>query len=344
MAPAAEAPGAPPAFPDLQRLADPAGGAARLDPAPVGAAPAHPVRPSRPAGLRPATPRPFTPRPDAVPLAPPGAASTVPTRPVRPERVSERRSTGETRVPTGEAQVDRLLRQADTEMAGAETRRRTSTIAHLKAAVAATVADRLMPRTADSAENRDDTAAYRNDLASAVRPQRPGPVQTPDDAPGRVAPLVLVSAQRIDRPASPAPMPAAASAPLVTPSRPRPSTAATAVAYDPQDEDDDETPAANLFGGVGGFADWLQAAPPADLASRLEAAGAWLMAAEGLEGFNRPQLMRLAAADEAAETREAAMAAFGVLLRDGRIVKARRGMFMLPEGSSMLARARKAAG
>jgi hypothetical protein len=54
--------------------------------------------------------------------------------------------------------------------------------------------------------------------------------------------------------------------------------------------------------------------------------------------------MRLAATDEAAETREAAMAAFGVLLREGRIVKARRGMFMLPEGSAMLARARKVAG
>jgi hypothetical protein len=68
------------------------------------------------------------------------------------------------------------------------------------------------------------------------------------------------------------------------------------------------------------------------------------MASDGLDGFNRPQLMRLAAADEAADTREAAMAAFGALLREGRIVKARRGMFMLPEGSPMLAQARKAAG
>ena len=328
------------ALPD-QDLSEPAEAAALRDAVP---GPAVPVRPSRPAGLRPSTPRPFTPRPDAVPVAPPVAGAAAPTRPVRPERPSERRGMINAPAASGEAQVDRLLRQADSEMAGAETRRRTSTIAHLKAAVAATVADRLTPRTPDAQPARDETAAYRSDLANAVRPQRPSASPDADQPPSRVAPLVLVSAQRVDRPAAAA-APAHVPAAMSVPSRPRAASAATAIAYDPQDEDeDDDTPAANLFGGVGGFSDWLQAAPPADLAARLEAAGAWLMAAEGLDGFNRPQLMRLAAADEAAETREAAMAAFGALLRDGRIVKARRGMFMLPEGSSMLARARKAAG
>lgn len=328
---------APPAQPETAAMPEPE-------------APAGPVRPSRPAGFRAATPRPATPRPEVLAVPASASAPAAPTRPVRPERVVERRGMIDAPIGRGEAQVDRLLRQADTEMSGVETRRRTSTIAHLKAAVAATVADRLAPRAPDAPQPRDETAAYRNDLASAVRPQRPSAAVAGTDQPAsRVAPLVLVSAQRIDRPATPpapvaAPQPATAG--MAVPSRPRSASVATAVAYDPQgdQDDDDDMPAANLFGGVSGFSDWLQDAPPADLAARLEAAGAWLMASDGLEGFNRPQLMRLAASDDAAESREAAMAAFGMLLREGRIVKARRGMFMLPENSAMLARARKAAG
>jgi hypothetical protein len=314
--------------------------------APEPDAQALPVRPSRPVPARPvvqraATQRPVAPRADvAVPYT---GAPVSPARPVRPERVADRRGALEREGARGEAAVDRLLRQADTEMSEADTRRRTSTIAHLKAAVAATVAERLAPRGPDAPTEPDATSAYRNDLATAVRPRRPGDAESAAQSPAeqaRVAPLVLVSAQRIDRPAPPQ-----AQAPVAMPSRPR-GAAVNALAFDDDDEDEvgtAEGAPGNLFGGIGAFPDWAQAAGAVDLADRLEAAAAWLMEAEGLDGFNRPQLMRVAAADEAAESREAAMAAFGALLRDGRIVKSRRGIFTLPASSPALAKARKAA-
>ncbi|MBP9182939.1 MAG: hypothetical protein KBF78_07395 [Fuscovulum sp.] len=118
--------------------------------------------------------------------------------------------------------VARLLRQADDEMSEPENRRRLSAIQHLKAAVAATVAERRAGVREPSDDDRADP--YREDLARAVRPVRPRPAEggrsilrpaavasRPADAPvppqapvasgDRPAPLVLVSAQRIDRPA-----------------------------------------------------------------------------------------------------------------------------------------------
>jgi hypothetical protein len=109
----------------------------------------------------------------------------------------------------------RLLRQADDEMSEPENRRRLSAIQHLKAAVAATVAERRAGMKEPSDEDRADP--YRADLARVVRPVRPhaaegGPVRPTrpvrparEPAAGlaaagdRPAPLVLVSEQRIDR-------------------------------------------------------------------------------------------------------------------------------------------------
>ena len=128
-----------------------------------------------------------------------------------------------------DAAVSRLMRQADDEMAGAENRRRLSAIAHLKAAVAATEAERLVTGEAMS----DPTAKadpYREDLAHAVQPltltpaelapeatmpvrprrevtsRRPEVIRADLPRPGTIRPgimfpppLVLVSEQRIDR-------------------------------------------------------------------------------------------------------------------------------------------------
>lgn len=89
--------------------------------------------------------------------------------------------------------VSRLIARTDTEMDGEDTRRRRSAIEHLKAAVAATTAERQIHGAApERGEDRKD--AYRADLAQAVRPQRPEGE--------RLSPLVLVSEQRIDRPRS----------------------------------------------------------------------------------------------------------------------------------------------
>ncbi|MCB6178857.1 hypothetical protein LHP98_12045 [Rhodobacter sp. Har01] len=162
-------------------------------------------------------------------------------------------------VPTaveGEPDVARLMRQTDDEMAVEENQRRLSAIQHLKAAVAATVADRLAGVSQPSEEERADP--YRADLARVVRPVRPRPAETSVErrplplrpaavTPDRPAPLVLVSEQRIDRPGPTTP---------VAPVRPRRfagvsgmmAAAGAAIAED--DEDEAMLPAPTLLAPV----------------------------------------------------------------------------------------------
>lgn len=139
-----------------------------------------------------------------------------------------------TRIVTGsaeDAELSRLLQQADEVMAGVETRRRQDSIAHLKAAVVATEADRALTGEAKPAPTKK-LDPYRDDLAQVVQPDpEPAPpaadvrprrktvsVRPQEPRPGTIRPgmispppLVLVSEQRIDRvppalaPAAPAP-------------------------------------------------------------------------------------------------------------------------------------------
>ncbi|MBL9051106.1 MAG: hypothetical protein JNK19_13430 [Tabrizicola sp.] len=134
-------------------------------------------------------------------------------------------------------EISRLMQQADEVMAEDENRRRHEALSRLKAAVAATEADRAdIDYVAPQAEAHLDP--YRDDLAEAilpgedesapaspevkprrksvsVRPQepRPGTIR-----PGMISPppLVLVSEQRIDRVQTPPP----AAAPSLSPSVP----------------------------------------------------------------------------------------------------------------------------
>ncbi len=115
--------------------------------------------------------------------------------------------------------VQRLVDQANAELEGAENRRRLSAIAHLKAAVAATFADRKAGAASPESDAERQTL-YRDDLERVVRPRRPATDEVETTRPGlgrRPPPLVLVSEQRIDRPD---PAPAAAFGP-VAPNRPR---------------------------------------------------------------------------------------------------------------------------
>src|SRR5690606_14830736 len=103
-----------------------------------------------------------------------------------------------------EADVSRLIEETNTKLEGAENRRRFSAIAHLKAAVAATVADRLVrgERNGRTAKEEAAAEAYRDDLTHAVQPRRPvasGEAHTlrPALPQARPAPLMLVSEQRI---------------------------------------------------------------------------------------------------------------------------------------------------
>lgn len=118
--------------------------------------------------------------------------------------------TTETPDPRGDTpgDMDRLFNATEGRLSTDETNRRRANIEHLKAAVAARVADTQL--AADGATSADyagvaDTAAdYREDLARVMRPRRVRVDVTrrrqADEA--RPAPLVLVSEQRVDADAS----------------------------------------------------------------------------------------------------------------------------------------------
>jgi hypothetical protein len=260
----------------------------------------------------------------------------------------------------GEEAVARLIEQTNEEMAVPENRRRLSAIAHLKAAVAATEADRSAkggPSAPVEAETKR-LDPYREDLARVVGPQHAPEAENTTVTP-RPAPLVLVSAQRINRPRLPASetAPTLTSVPNLTPSsvptvpvRPRRVTSAMlavepALQTEVEDEDDD-VDAANLFTDARGFAEFSERLGANSLSEILEAAAAYSVCIEGRPYFSRPQLMSQigALSADSEYTREDGLRTFGALLRQGRIQKIKRGQFVLTENSRYLTEARNLAG
>ena len=248
-----------------------------------------------------------------------------------------------------EAEVDRLLAEADKQAEVVETRRRFSAIAHLKAAVAATVADRLA-KGQDTAkggvEDEDGSEPYRADLTQAVRPRRPvssGETASRRPDPLRPAPLVLVSEQRVDAEEAsdveeveqPAAQPAAAI-------RPRRVSAGQFAAA--QGDESEATPM-NPEQATS-FAEFAESLGTQGLSDLLEAAAAYTSAVEGRPHFSPPQIMRkLSVMDDAADVpREERMRVFGRLLRQGKITKVKRGQYAITEASRYWDEAKMASG
>jgi hypothetical protein len=277
-------------------------------------------------------------------------------------------------VPAENEAVSRLMAQAATQMGGEETRRRQSAIAHLKAAVAATEADRAVTG-GRLTQGEQRMEPYRNDLDRVVRPRRPqAEATTPrppavPDATARPTPLVLVSAQRIDqpRPAAAQAVATDAAAPrVVMPVRPRrpalaqPSAdlASTDLASAQRvmmqetdqaglDDGDVLTPeeAENLFSDATSFQDFADQLGAEALPDLLEAAAVYCAEVLQRPEFSRPLVMRQIAAlpGQSQTAREDYLRGFGTLLRQGRITKVKRGMFALTDRSPYLAEARKLA-
>ena len=264
-----------------------------------------------------------------------------------------------------DAAVDRILAQTNSALEVPETKRRRSAIAHLKAAVMATVAERRINPNASKTDATVRMDPYRQDLNQVVRP-----APTPD----RPAPLVLVSAQRIDRPRDlvadaqrPVPQIVPSLTPVapprpVQPVRPRrvtPSGSATAsvsslahavaplrileAAHDVTADDLDQVFAK---GDKQSFTEFAESLGAASLPELMEAAGAYCTLILDTPSFTRPQLFRqMQQMPELAEmSREDSLRGFGKLLRDGRIQKSVRGQFVLSEKSPLLHEAKRIAG
>ena len=239
--------------------------------------------------------------------------------------------------------VERLMEEAKSKLEGDESRRRFSAISHLKAAVAATVADRKLKskeapsETGASAPTNIDR--YREDLSKAVRPRRPAsesasstPRPTLDQRP---SPLVLVSEQRIDKSAEALDDGSAVRPRRVSASRP----ARARVEEDTESEQGFLSPEdASSFAE---FADRLGANGLSDL---LEAAAAYTATVEGQPHFSRPQILSKIAymSEEEEFSREDGLRSFGMLLREGKIQKISRGQFRITDASRFMSEARRA--
>lgn len=261
-----------------------------------------------------------------------------------------------------EAAVSRLIEQTNTALEVPETKRRRSAIEHLKAAVRATLAERKVNPRGDEAQVQERTDAYRRDLTRVVGPVSSDAVAAPQRSGDKPPPLVLVSAQRIDRRTdAPAPVltPVENSAPHpvqsqnTLPVRPR-RVSSSALAVDTImsgfDEDDAvaQPSGGNIFDDAARlpFPDFIEKIGATALPELLEAAAAYNAVMLDRPEFPRQTLFKqlevLGAADQ--PSREDGLRSFGKLLREGRIVKTQRGQFGLPQESAALTEAKRLIG
>ena len=227
-----------------------------------------------------------------------------------------------------EQALNRLLDETNAKLSDSEGSRRRSAIAHLKAAVASTKADRLLKGNRAEKVEDESLNRYRDDLAQVVRPRRtvagapkpgePAPRERPADLAARPAPLMLVSEQRIDKPT-----PAAGGQPMAVRPR-RVSASPPAPEAEPQAVAEKTTIS---------FLEYAEARGATDLPDVLEAAVAYAAEVEGRSELSRPQILRKAASlhPDLATSREKGLQSFGQLLRSGRIRKVGLGQFALPE-------------
>jgi len=210
---------------------------------------------------------------------------------------------------------------------------RRASIAHLKAAVAATKADDSIAQAAADEDERE-MDQYRSDLARVVRPGRAQPRSQQAET-QRPSPLVLVSEQRIDGDEETAP---AAAAEL----QPRRVNAGNLALEEEFEEEMDQNPfAASDQESFRAFAARHAAVELPDL---LEAAAAHYAYVEQKDDFTRPMLMNKTTSinEDGTITREEGLRAFGSLLRRGRIVKRGNGKFVISEKSQFAPEAREA--
>ena len=236
--------------------------------------------------------------------------------------------------------VDRILEVTNNEMQETEGSRRRSAIAHLKAAVLATRADKKLSKEQDESEDPTELNQYRDDLARVVRPRRP--VASESGSERRMAPLVLVSEQRVDDEEKDSAQDAIAG--TVVPRRVR-SDDSTETA---DDQDDrfaaDDAAGDAMFGDSSSFSEFADKMGATELPDLLEAAAAYASYVEGRPHFSRPQIMKAVLNfNESQEfTREESLRSFGQLLRRGKIQKLKRGQFTISQNTRFNPEARAA--
>lgn len=204
-----------------------------------------------------------------------------------------------------DADLSRLMDEAGVKMDDPETASKAEAFQNLRAAVAATEADKETGGDLGQ-ETQDD--AYRSDLAQVVKPRRPAlsaPSATRPKRESKPAPLKLVAEQRVDE------ITEVKSAAPVTPRR-------VAAPVEPAEvESNDEQ-----------FVAFIGEMEVHNLVELMEASASFMGNVEGREKFSRPQLMnKVRLVHEGEFNREDGLRAFGQLLREGKLLKAGGGRF-----------------
>ena len=257
------------------------------------------------------SPAPLSEQSESVSSQPENIMDEEDTEPVDQQPVAVRRRTRpvaktrrETSEPVDTADVSRLMAETDQQMAKPESNRRRNALAHLRAAVAATIADKSLGK-----DDKDSTEAYRDDLAKAVRPRRPDPSDM-----RKSAPLRLVAEQRIDEPNEEL------------------NAFANPTAETVESQDAPNTPAQNEQANTSEFSDFGEFAAHVgaySLEAKLEAAATYLSQVRGIDQFSRPQLLRTVklSGTEDDFSREESLQHFAHMLRTGKLARKDDGLF-----------------
>lgn len=205
------------------------------------------------------------------------------------------------------ADVERIFDKADSQMGDKDSSLRRTAIQHLRAAVAATRADKKAGVEVDTSA---DEAPYRSDLEKVVRPRRPKAAADAASRPSRpeqrAAPLKLVAEQRVDTERDPI--------------KPRRISAARL-------SDESEVEA-----GESGFTEFVEKRGASEISELLEAAASYMSDVEGRPEFSRPMLMsKLKEVKSDTFSREDGLRSFGQLLREGKLRKLKGGRFSITE-------------
>jgi len=189
-------------------------------------------------------------------------------------------------------ELPRLLRKADEQMSEPENSRRRNALAHLRAAVMSTLADKAAGL--NTGKHGNDSVAYKNDLVQAFSNNASATGEL-SDAP-KAPPLQLVAEQRVDLDM---PLKSFTTAPT------------------------------EIFES---FSDYAEAVGAHSLEQKLEAAASFLQNVKGMEKFSRPQLMGTVRQENPDEfSRERGLQTFGQLLRSGKIVRVEEGYFEMSD-------------
>ena len=189
-------------------------------------------------------------------------------------------------------ELPRLLRKADEQMSEPENSRRRNALAHLRAAVMSTLADKAAGL--NTGKHGNDSVAYKNDLVQAFSNNASATGEL-SDAP-KAPPLQLVAEQRVDLDM---PLKSFTTAPT------------------------------EIFES---FSDYAEAVGAHPLEQKLKAAASFPQNVKGMEKFSRPQLMGTVRQENPDEfSRERGLQTFGQLLRSGKIVRVEEGYFEMSD-------------